>query len=73
MLSLIDPTITVGNVISLVGTLLAFIWFVWRMSLMFTELKSELKIRSDMMWRDYCKRHGMNGGRVETPTKEHRP
>lgn len=71
MLSLIDPTITIGNVMSLVGTLLAFVWFVWRMSLMFTELKSELKLRSDMMWKDYCARHGING-RIETPHKEHK-
>ena len=57
MLAQLDFTITLGNLLTIIVTILTAIIAVWKVSLVLAELKWQV----DLMWKDYKKDHGING------------
>ena len=52
----LEPTITVGNVISIVSTIGALVVFGWRMSARFEKLDWKVS----MIWKWYAKEHNID-------------
>ncbi len=58
---ILEPTISVGNVISILVTLVSVGAAFWRVTVRLIELKIEHQMKIEMLWKDYMKRHGLNG------------
>ena len=57
----IDTTITLGNIITITGTVISFVVATWLVTARLVRLEAENEIKINLMWKKYCKDHGMNG------------
>ena len=57
----LDPTISLGNILTIAVTIGSIVIASWRMSLRLVRLETEFEMKMDMLWKDYCQRHGING------------
>ena len=61
MMGLIDLTVSLGNIITAIVTIGTVIIAAWRFTLVVARLETLYEMKIDLLWRDYCNRHGMNG------------
>lgn len=54
-----DLTISLGNILSILGSVIAVLAAFWRVSMRLVKLETELKMKLSMVWADYCHRHGL--------------
>lgn len=64
--TVIDPTISVGNLLTMMTTLGAAGFALWRFSVVVARIEAQVEMKLEMLWKDYCQRHGMNGGGGQT-------
>ena len=57
MFAILELTVTLGNVLSILVTILTAVVAAWKISLVL----AQLKWRVDLMWKDYKTKHNING------------
>ena len=65
---LLDPTITLGSLLSIVVTAIGMLGVVWKVSLVFARMEGLYAMKMDLLWRDYKKKHGISEA-PDTPQK----
>lgn len=65
MLALFDPTISFGSVLVAVTTVSAALGLLWKLA----RIEAKYEQQHNMMWDDYKKAHGINGGTSKKDTE----